>query len=150
MVSIAASDRRRLRQLEEVLVGTNPGSGAAEGRKDVSAQAVGYWKANRRLQLTLLAIWAIFGFGISILLAEPLNEIVIGGFPVGFWFAQQGSIVVFVILIFIYAMTMDRIDHEYGVQQDELGAARRRLQRRMQRRTTGETPLEPEDREGGR
>ncbi len=131
-------------------MGANPGSGAAEGREDVSAQAVGYWKANRRLQLTLLAIWAIFGFGISILLAEPLNEIVIGGFPVGFWFAQQGSIVVFVILIFIYAITMDRIDHEYGVQQEELGAARRRLQRRMHRRTTDETPLEPEDREGGR
>ena len=150
MVSIAPAIVVGFEQLEEVLVGTNPGRGAAEGRKDVSAQAVGYWKANRRLQLTLLAIWAIFGFGISILLAEPLNEIVIGGFPVGFWFAQQGSIVVFVILIFIYAMTMDRIDHEYGVQQDELGAARRRLQRRMQRRTTGETPLEPEDREGGR
>ncbi|HWC25357.1 MAG TPA: DUF4212 domain-containing protein [Solirubrobacteraceae bacterium] len=113
----------------------------------MSARAVDYWKANRRLQLTLLAVWAIFGFLISILLADPLNEIVIGGFPVGFWFAQQGSIVVFVILIFIYAMTMDRIDHEYGVQEEELGAARRRLQRRMQRRRTGETPLGPEERD---
>lgn len=131
-------------------MGAGSGRGAEERREEVTAQAVGYWKANRRLQLTLLAIWAIFGFLLSILLADPLNEIVIGGFPVGFWLAQQGSIVVFVILIFIYAITMDRVDHEYGVQEEELGAARRRLQRRAQRRTTGETPLGPEDREGGR
>ena len=123
------------------------GSGRGEqGRREgADAQAVGYWKANRRLQLTLLSVWAVFGFLLSILLANPLNEIVIGGFPLGFWFAQQSSIVVFVILIFIYAVTMDRVDHEYGVQEEELGAARRRLERRAQRRTTGETPLGPEE-----
>lgn len=128
-----------------------PGEGQAVNPPEgVNDQAAGYWKANRRLQLTLLAIWAFFGFVVSILLAEPLNEIVIAGFPLGFWFAQQGSIVIFVILIFVYAVTMDRIDHEYGVQQDELGSARRRLQRRTQRRTTGETPLTPPEEGGGR
>ena len=119
--------------------GASPG---ATGESRLSRQAVGYWRANKRLQVILLAIWALFGYVISILLADPLNELVIAGFPLGFWFAQQGSIFVFVILIFIYAVTMDRLDHEYGVHEQELGAARRRVQRRMQRRTTGETPLE--------
>jgi putative solute:sodium symporter small subunit len=128
--------------------GPNDG-GSTTSREDHDARAAGYWKANRRLQLTLLAIWAVVGFGISILLAEPLNEIVVFGFPLGFWFAQQGAIVVFVILIFVYAITMDRIDHEYGVQEQELGAARRRLERRMQRRTTGEAPT-GDDPEAGR
>ncbi len=116
----------------------------------LSRQAVGYWRANKRLQIILLAIWALFGYVISVLLADPLNEIVIGGFPLGYWFAQQGAIFVFVILIFVYAVKMDGIDHEYDVHQEELGAARRRLERRMQRSTTGETPFEPGDAEGER
>ena len=118
--------------------------------QQATRSAVGYWRANTRLQVVLLAIWAVFGYVISVLLADPLNELVIGGFPLGFWFAQQGTIVIFVILIFVYAVTMDRIDHEYDVHEEELGAARRRLQRRMQRRTTGETPLEDPGREGDR
>ena len=101
-------------------------------------RAEGYWRANTRLQLLLLAIWALFGYVLSIIFAEPLNEFTIGGFPLGFWFAQQGAIYVFVILIFVYAFLMDHVDHEYGVEEQELGFARRRLERRMQRRLTGE------------
>ncbi len=100
----------------------------------------GYWRANLRLQLGLLAVWAIFGYFLAIIFADPLNDVSFGGFPLGFWFAQQGAIYVFVLLIFIYAITMDRVDHEYGVQEEELGGARKRAERRMQRRLTGEAP----------
>ena len=116
-----------------------------EERPGVTERAMGYWRANLRLQIALLAIWALFGYVLSILLAEPLNEIEIGGFPLGFWFAQQGAIYVFVILIFIYAITMDRVDHEYDVHEEEIGWARRRLERRMQRQLTGEAPATPVD-----
>ncbi len=103
-------------------------------------RSVGYWRANVRLQLGLLAVWAVFGYLLAILLAEPLNDVTFGGFPLGFWFAQQGAIFVFVILIFVYAFFMDRVDHDYGVEEQELGWARRRAERRMQRRLTGEAP----------
>ena len=128
--------------------GTGPGAGREQ--EQLSQKSIGYWRANTRLQFTLLVIWAVFGYVIAILLAEPLNEIVIGGFPLGFWFAQQGAIVVFVILIFVYAVKMDGIDHEYDVQEEELGAARRRLERRTQRRPTAETAAERPEREDER
>jgi putative solute:sodium symporter small subunit len=108
------------------------------GRRDETAE--GYWRANLRLQLGLLAIWAVVGYVLSIFLAEPLNEITVYGFPIAFWFAQQGAIVVFVILIFVYAWRMDHVDHEFGVEEEELGWARRRLERRMQKELTGEAP----------
>ena len=117
---------------------------AGPQREEQERRAAGHWRANTRLQITLLAIWAVFGYLLSVLLAEPLNEIVVGGFPLGFWFAQQGAIFVFVILIFVYAITMDRVDHEYDVHEQELGAARRRLERRTRRRATAETPPPPE------
>jgi putative solute:sodium symporter small subunit len=94
----------------------------------------------------LLAIWALFGYVLAILLAEVLNEATIGDLPLGFWFAQQSAIYVFVILIFVYAFLMDRVDHDYGVQEEETGWARKRLERRMQRRLTGETPTEEPER----
>ncbi|CAN5297539.1 hypothetical protein BH23ACT9_BH23ACT9_03940 [soil metagenome] len=82
-----------------------------------------YWRRNVRLMVVLLSIWFIVSFVLGILLAEPLNEIVIGGFGVGFWFAQQGSIITFVILIYVYAKRMDTIDEEFGVdERDETGA----------------------------
>ncbi len=112
--------------------------GRARSRRDDRSE--GYWRANLRLQVTLLVVWAIFGYLLAILLADPLNDVSFGGFPLGFWFAQQGAIYVFVLLIFIYAITMDRVDHEYGVQEEELGGARKRAERRMQRRLTGEAP----------
>ena len=67
----------------------------------------------------LLAIWAIVSFGFGIILAEPLNRIVIGGYPLGFWFAQQGSIVIFVLLIAFYVWRMDKLDAEYGITEYE-------------------------------
>jgi putative solute:sodium symporter small subunit len=103
-------------------------------------RAVGYWRANLRLQLALLVIWAVVGYLLSIILAEPLNEITIGGFPLGYWFAQQGAIYVFVILIFVYALRMDRVDRDYDVHEEELGVARKRVERRMQKELTGEAP----------
>jgi putative solute:sodium symporter small subunit len=112
----------------------------AEERPGVTGRSVGYWRANLRLQLLLLAIWALFGYVLAILLAEVLNETTIGDLPLGFWFAQQSAIYVFVILIFVYAVLMDRIDHEYGVEEEELGWVRKRMEARMQRELTGEAP----------
>jgi putative solute:sodium symporter small subunit len=106
----------------------------------------GYWRANIRLQILLLAIWALFGYVLAILLAEVLNEATIGDLPLGFWFAQQSAIYVFVILIFVYAFLMDRVDNDYGVREEEIGWARKRLERRMQRRLTGEAPTEEPER----
>jgi putative solute:sodium symporter small subunit len=77
--------------------------------------AARYWTANLRLLLLLLAVWFLASLGLSILLVEPLNAFRIGGFPLGFWFAQQGSIYVFVLLILVYALLMDRIDEQHDV-----------------------------------
>ena len=77
-----------------------------------------YWRANLKLMGALLAIWFIVSFGFGILLVEPLNRIEFFGFKFGFWWAQQGSIYVFVILIFAYAAAMRRIDRKHGVSDD--------------------------------
>ena len=82
-----------------------------------------YWQANIRLLLSLLVVWFLSSFGAGILFADALNSFVVGGFPLGFWFAQQGSIYVFVVLIFIYAMQMKRLEHRFGVDDDEENAA---------------------------
>lgn len=76
-----------------------------------------YWKANRRLILILLSIWAFVSLGCGILFVEPLNKIPFFGVPLGFWFAQQGSIYVFVILIFVYTWRMDKIDRDHDVHE---------------------------------
>ena len=83
---------------------------------------VQYWKRNLRLMVGLLVVWFAVSFGAGILFVEQLNEIVIGDFPLGFWFAQQGSIYTFVVLILVYALRMDRLDEEFGVdERDEQG-----------------------------
>lgn len=69
-----------------------------------------YWRRNLALLVVLLSVWFACSFGLGILLVEPLNRIHVGGFPLGFWFAQQGSIYVFVLLILVYALAMDRLD----------------------------------------
>jgi putative solute:sodium symporter small subunit len=74
-----------------------------------------YWRANLRILTILLAIWFVVSFGLGILFVEPLNAFRVGGFPVGFWFSQQGAIYVFIVLIFVYARWMDRVDREHGV-----------------------------------
>lgn len=77
-----------------------------------------YWKANLRYLLVLLVVWFVVSYGFGILLVEPLNAIHLGGYPLGFWFAQQGSIYIFVALIFIYAALMNRLDKTYDVEED--------------------------------
>ncbi|MGK7905426.1 MAG: DUF4212 domain-containing protein [Hormoscilla sp.] len=73
-----------------------------------------YWRANTDLIRNLLIVWALVSLGCSILLVEPLNAVRLGGVPLGFWMAQQGSIFVFVSLIFIYAIQMDKIERKYN------------------------------------
>lgn len=82
------------------------------------AHAGAYWKENLRLVWTCLSIWFLASYGAGILLVDYLNRYSIFGFKLGFWFAQQGSIYVFLILIFFYAYRMNRIDRKYGVQED--------------------------------
>jgi putative solute:sodium symporter small subunit len=78
-----------------------------------------YWRSNLQLMSILLAVWFCVSFLFGILLVVPLNNIVINGFPLGFWFAQQGSIVTFVILIGVYVWRMERLDDHYGVGREE-------------------------------
>ncbi len=78
-----------------------------------------YWRANLKVAAVLLTIWFTVSFGFGILLVEPLNKIAFFGFKLGFWWAQQGAIFVFVILIFVYARIMKHIDRKFGVQDDE-------------------------------
>ncbi|GAB6155276.1 DUF4212 domain-containing protein [Desulfosporosinus burensis] len=76
-----------------------------------------YWQKNLRLIVILLTIWAMVSLGAGIILAKPLSAIQFGGLPLSFWFAQQGSIITFVILVFTYAWRMDRLDKEFDVQE---------------------------------
>ncbi len=78
-----------------------------------------YWRRNLRLMAVLLTIWALVSFGAGILFVEPLNNITFIGFPLGFWFAQQGSIITFVVLIAVYVWRMDKLDAEFGVDEYE-------------------------------
>ena len=83
------------------------------------AQRREYWRRNLRLMAVLLTIWALVSFGAGIVFVEPLNNIDFLGFPLGFWFAQQGSIITFVILIAVYVWRMDKLDAEYGIDEYE-------------------------------
>ncbi len=76
-----------------------------------------YWKENLRYLAILLSIWFIVSYVFGILLVDQLNTIRIGGFKLGFWFAQQGAIYVFVILIFIYIRLMNKLDKKYGFDE---------------------------------
>ena len=83
------------------------------------AQRKEYWSRNLRLMASLLAVWFLVSFVFGILLVEPLNTIEILDFKLGFWFAQQGSIITFVILIGVYVKRMDALDDEFGVSERE-------------------------------
>ena len=76
-----------------------------------------YWKANLRLVTICLIIWAVVSFGLGIVLRPMLSGVAVGGTDLGFWFAQQGSILVFLVLIFAYAALMNRLDREHGVDE---------------------------------
>ncbi len=82
-----------------------------------NTHALSYWKANLRIVGTLLCVWFFISFGCGILLADYLDNFRIGGFKLGFWMAQQGSIYGFVVLIFVYISQMDRLDRRYHVDQ---------------------------------
>ncbi len=77
-----------------------------------------YWKDNLRLVTICLVIWFVVSYLFGIVLADPLNSIRLGGYKLGFWFAQQGSIYVFVVLIFYYARQMNKLDQKYDVHED--------------------------------
>ncbi|MDW7690941.1 DUF4212 domain-containing protein [Flammeovirgaceae bacterium SG7u.111] len=76
-----------------------------------------YWKANLRYLLILLGVWVFVSYGCGILFADFLNGIKVGGFKLGFWFAQQGAMYVFVILIFVYVRLMNKLDKKYGYDE---------------------------------
>ena len=82
------------------------------------AQTGTYWSSNIRIITVCLVIWALVSFGFGILLRPLISGIKIGGTDLGFWFAQQGSILVFLALIFFYAWRMNRLDREHGVEED--------------------------------
>ncbi|WP_420333343.1 DUF4212 domain-containing protein [Roseibium sp.] len=78
----------------------------------------GYWSANMRIISISLVIWALVSFGFGILLRPLLSGISVGGTDLGFWFAQQGSILVFLAIIFFYAFWMNKVDREHGVDEE--------------------------------
>ncbi len=78
-----------------------------------------YWRRNLRYLAILLAVWFAVSFGAGILFVDQLDKIRVGGFKLGFWFAQQGSIYTFVALIFIYVHLMNRLDREFDVDDDD-------------------------------
>jgi putative solute:sodium symporter small subunit len=80
-----------------------------------------YWRKNVTVMTVLLAIWAVVGLGCGVLFADVLNRFQLGGFPLGFWFAQQGSILVFVLLVLVYALVLNRLD---ATHHRELAAIR--------------------------
>ena len=84
-----------------------------------------YWRGNLRLMAFLLFIWAAVGLGCGVLFADVLNQYALPGtgYPLGFWFAQQGSILIFVLLILIYALSMNRLDRRHHREREALGPA---------------------------
>jgi putative solute:sodium symporter small subunit len=80
-------------------------------------QQAAYWRRNLSYIVSLLAVWAAVSYGASILLADLLDAVKLGGFPLGFWFANQGSILTFVALIFVYVKLMNDLDRKFGVYE---------------------------------
>lgn len=85
---------------------------------DHNKNAKAYWQANLRLIIISLVIWALVSYGFGILLRPMLAGIPVGGTDLGFWFAQQGSILTFIVLIFFYAWRMNKLDKEFGLDEE--------------------------------
>ena len=97
----------------------DPSSGGTPNGSQSNASAHAYWRANLRIIAALLAVWFTVSFGFGILLVEPLNRIGFFGFKLGFWWAQQGAIFAFVVLIFVYVRLMHNLDRRFGVSDDD-------------------------------
>ena len=94
--------------------GSLPSHDSVDVRDPRIAEAIHrYWRRNLRVMAVLLVVWAVAGLGCGVLFADELNRFQLGGFPLGFWFAQQGSIVVFVLLILIYGLVLNRLDAQH-------------------------------------
>ncbi|QLG44073.1 DUF4212 domain-containing protein [Costertonia aggregata] len=81
-------------------------------------KATAYWKENVRYLILLLLIWFLVSYGAGILFKDVLDTVKLGGFKLGFWFAQQGSIYIFVLLIFVYVRLMNKLDKKYGYDEE--------------------------------
>ncbi len=99
----------------------------------IAAAIARYWRKNVRIMAVLLALWAAAGLGCGVLFADVLNRFRIGGFPLGFWFAQQGSILVFVVLILIYALLLNRLDAEHHEELERIRSGHRNSERSADR-----------------
>ncbi|MEO0476328.1 MAG: DUF4212 domain-containing protein [Planctomycetota bacterium] len=82
-----------------------------------------YWRANVLIMTVLLTIWAIVGLGCGILFADKLNAVQLGGYPLGFWFAQQGSIMTFVVIILVYCILLNRLDNKHHEELEKIKKA---------------------------
>lgn len=82
-------------------------------------RAQDYWKSNLKIVLSLLSVWFFISFGCGILFVDALDQVRFGGFKLGFWIAQQGSIYVFVVLVFVYIYLMDRLDKRFNASADK-------------------------------
>ena len=85
---------------------------------ELSGKTREYWMANLKILIACLVVWFVASYLFGIILVEPLNQIRIGGYQLGFWFAQQGSIYTFLVLIFFYAWRMNKLDREFDVHED--------------------------------
>lgn len=90
-----------------------------ENETNLKERRKAYWRANLRILAILMSIWFVVSFGCGILFVEPLNQFKLGGFKFGFWMAQQGSIYVFVALIFVYVQQMNKLDRKFNFQDSE-------------------------------
>ncbi len=81
-------------------------------------QLVAYWKENLRYITILLSIWFAVSYLCGIIVVDQLDSVMIGGFKLGFWFANQGSMITFIVLIFVYVSLMNKLDKKYGVHED--------------------------------
>jgi putative solute:sodium symporter small subunit len=105
--------------LPDGLLAVSPSDQSHKGERgeNMKKDLAVYWKKNLFIMSILLIIWAVVSYGCGILFVEPLNAIRMGGFPLGFWFAQQGSIYVFLVLIFVYVFYMRKLDEEFDVHE---------------------------------